>query len=131
MEKIYTLRSLNANDLFAMMRIINKIGINEVKKMFSSAELKKLLADTMKDGKVDDNAANAVGMQVMIELACLVTSHIPDCQNEIYDFMASLTGMKVKEIASLDMIVFVELVMDVFKKPEFKDFFQRLVGLLK
>ena len=35
MEKTYTMRSLNANDLFAMMRIINKIGINEVKKMFS------------------------------------------------------------------------------------------------
>ena len=131
MEKTYTMRSLNANDLFAMMRIINKIGISEVKKMFSSAELKKLIADTMKDGKVDDNAANAVGMQVMIELACLVTSHIPDCQSEIYDFMASLTGMKVKDIASLDMIVFVEMVMDVFRKPEFKDFFQRLVGLLK
>lgn len=131
MEKTYTLRNLNANDLFAMMRIVNKIGISEVKKMFSSAELKKLLSDTMKDGKVDDNAVSAVGMQVMLELACLVTSHIPDCQNEIYDFMASLTGKKAKDIATLDMIVFVNMVMDVFKKPEFKDFFQQLVALLK
>lgn len=131
MEKAYTLRRLNANDLFVMMRIINKIGIGEVKKMFSSAEIKKVLADTMKDGKIDDNAASAVGVQVMLELACVVTAHIPDCQSEIYDFLSGLSGLKVEEIASLDMTVFVEMIMDVFKKQEFTDFFQRLVELLK
>jgi len=131
MEKTYTLRTMNANDLFMMMRIINKIGIGEVKKMLSSAEIKKLLADTMKDGKIDDNAASAVGMQVMIELACLVTSHIPDCQSEIYDFLSALSGMTVQEVAEQDMAVFVEMIMDVFKKQEFKDFFQHLVELFK
>lgn len=130
MENI-TMRNLNANDLFMMMKIINKIGIKEVKGLMQSAEIKQVLSESVKDGKVNEEAASAVGMQVMLELACLVVSHIPDCQSEIYDFIASLTGMKVKDVASLDMIVFVELVMDVFKKPEFKDFFQRLVGLLK
>lgn len=131
MEKAYTLRKMNGNDLFLMMRIINKIGITEVKQMLSSAEIKKLVGRFMKDGKLDDNAVYSIGIQAMLELACLVTSHIPDCQNEIYDLLSSLSGMSAKEIGELDMPVFVEMIMDVFKKPEFTDFFQRLVELLK
>lgn len=131
MEKSYTLRNLNANDLFQMMRIVNKIGIKEVKGLLASADIKNALTDAMKDGKITDDAASAVGVQVMIDLACLVTAHIPDCQSEIYDFLSSLSGKPVEEIAALDMAVFVEMIMDVFKKPEFKDFFRRLFGSLK
>lgn len=131
MEKSYTLRNLKANDLFQMMRIINRIGIKEVKGLLASADIKNALTEAVKDGKINDDAASAVGVQVMIDLACLVTSHIPDCQKEIYDFLASLSGMTVEEIADLDMPVFVEMIMDVFNKPDFKDFFQRLFGSLK
>lgn len=131
MEKSYTLRNLNANDLFQMMRIINKIGIKEVKGLLASTNIKNALAEAMKDGKITDDAASVVGVQVMIDLACLVTAHIPDCQSEIYDFLASLSGMSVEEVASLDMTVFVDMLMDVFKKQEFKDFFTHLFGSLK
>lgn len=131
MEKAYTLRTLNANDLFLMMKIINKIGIKEVKGLFASAEMKRIISEAMQDGEVNDAVASNVGMQLMLEIVCLVVEHIPDCQDEIYKFLSSLSGMKVEDIANLDMNDFMDMVMEVLKKQEFKDFFQRLVGSLK
>ncbi len=131
MEKAYTLRTLNANDLFLMMKIINKIGIKEVKGLFASAEMKRIISEAMQDGEVNDAVASNVGMQLMLEIVCLVVEHIPDCQDEIYKFLSSLSGLKVEDIANLDMTDFMDMVMEVLKKQEFKDFFQRLVGSLK
>ena len=131
MEKAYTLRTLNANDLFLMMKIVNKIGIKEVKGLFASAEMKRIISEAMQDGEVNDAVASNVGMQLMLEIVCLVVEHIPDCQDEIYKFLSSLSGLKVEDIANLDMTDFMDMVMEVLKKQEFKDFFQRLVGSLK
>ena len=124
-NKEYTLRGLKAADVFMMTKIINKIGIKEVKDCFNTPDVKKAIT-----GAETEDAA-AVGMQVMLELATLVVSHLPDCENEIYQFLASLSGMKVEEIEELPMTTFFDMVLDVFRKEEFTDFFQRVVGLSK
>lgn len=133
MEKTYTLRELQADDLFAVLNIINKIGINEVKALFASAEMKKLIANLMKDNKKGSNndAIVAVGMQTMLDIACLVCTHLPECKSEIYEWLASLAGVTVEELAKVKMNVFISMIRDVFQKDEFKDFFQQLAGLLK
>lgn len=128
-NKVYTLRALKADDMFVMLKIINKIGIKEVKECFSTAEVRKAISGAA-DG-VDDSDVAAVGIHVAMELAGLIVSHLPDCRNEIYQFLASLADTNVDEIADLPMGTFLEMIVDVFKKEEFKDFFQRVVGLLK
>lgn len=124
-NKEYTLRGLKAADVFMMTKIINKIGIKEVKDCFNTPEVQKSITGT---GAED---AAAVGMQVMLELATLVVSHLPNCENEIYQFLASLSGMKAEEVAELPMATFFDMILDVFRKEEFTDFFQRVVGLSK
>lgn len=124
-NKEYTLRSLKAADVFMMTKIINKIGIKEVKDCFNSPDVKKAISDA------ETEDVTAVGMQVMLELATLVVSHLPDCENEIYQFLASLSGMKVDEIRELPMITFFDMILEVFRKEEFSDFFQHVVGLSK
>lgn len=131
MEKSYTLRNTNAKDLFLLMRIVNKIGINEVKKVFSSADLKRALSEAMKEGNVTDEAAFALGMQAIFDIACVVVEHIPDCESEIYTLLSNLSGKTVEEIAATDAPVFVAMIMDVFKEPWFADFFSHLFGSFK
>ena len=128
-NKIYTLRMLKADDMFMMLKIINKIGVREVKECFNSAEVRNAISGAANGAENTDVAA--VGIQVAMELAGLIVSHLPDCKNEIYQFLASLSDMKVEKIADLPMGTFLEMIVDVFKKDEFKDFFQRVVGLLK
>lgn len=128
-NKVYTLRALKADDMFMMLKIINKIGIKEVKECFNSPEVKKAISGAA--AGLDDSEVASVGVQVAMEIASLVISHLPDCKNEIYQFLSSLADMSAEEIADLPMGTFVEMIVDVFKKEEFKDFFQHVVGLVK
>lgn len=133
-EKKYTLRNLRADDMFTMLRIINKIGLKEARDCFNSVEIRKAISDAKEAGQengAEDALASAVGMQIMIDVAALLVSKLPDCEKELYAFLASLAGTSAKEIASLPMAAFYDLIMDVFQKGDFKDFFQRVVGSLK
>ena len=127
-DKAYTLRNLKADDMFSMMRIINKIGLNDVRECFNSVELKQAISS--KEGANDEVVA-AVGMQVMFDVATLLVGKLPECKTELYAFLASLSGMKENEIADLPMTDFFNMIMDVFKLESFKDFFQRVAGSFK
>lgn len=128
-NKKYELRELKADDLFLMLKIINKIGVKEARECFNTLEVKQALANR-EEGN-DDAAISAIGMHVMFEVANLIVSRLPDCKEELYAFLSSLSGMKIKEIADMAMVDFYDMVMDVVKHPNFKDFFQRVVGSFK
>lgn len=123
-EKTYTLRMLKADDLFSVLRIINKIGLNELKKCFDGETVRKAMADAGKEQESD--LAAAVGMQIMLDVASLVVERLPECRKELYQFLASLSGMKEQEIADLPMGTFAGMVMDVLQKDEFADFFTQV-----
>lgn len=110
----YTLRKLCADDMFIIFRIISKIGMKDLRKCMAAADVKAALK-----GK----EAESVGIAVAFEIGAVLMEHLPDCKKEIYTFLESLSGMKEKEIAALDMITFSQMVMDVIRKEEFRDFF--------
>lgn len=127
-KKNYTLRNLEADDLFLVVKLVNKIGVRKMKDCFSSPEVKEAIT-----GAASGEEANlsAVGMSVMLEIAGLVLENLPDCKNEIYDLLAKLSGMTREYIATLPSGTFTKMVMDVIRKDEFKDFFQDVFGSLK
>ena len=120
-EMTYTLRKLKADDIFLVVRIINKIGFKELKGCFNTPEVRTAIASTAKGQEAD---ISAVGMTVMLEIAGLILEHLPDCKNEIYALLSGLSGKAQTEIAELPSGVFVQMVMDVIRKEEFRDFFQ-------
>ena len=126
MNKVYTLRALQSDDLFLMLKVINKIGIKEIKKCFESEAVVKAIT-AMTDGKkVKDTAT--VGMTVMLEIADVLARNLPACRDELYQLLSTLSGMTEAEIAKLPMLTMIDMVMDVVKMQEFADFFQRLFG---
>lgn len=127
-EKTYTARGLMADDIFLCVRIINKIGLKDMKGCFSTPEVKAAIASAA-SGKETD--LSGVGMTVMLEIAGLILEHLPDCKNEIYALLASLYGMKQEEVAKLPSGTFTTMVVEVIRKEEFRDFFTDVFGLFK
>lgn len=129
-EKGYTLRPLCSKDVFPMSKIISKIGINEFTKCFQSEEIKGLIASMQGDNTPDDSAT-IVGISVALDIANVILGNLSSCEQEIYSLLAGLSGMTKKQIETLPMNTFFEMVIDVIKKDEFKGFIQVVSRLFK
>lgn len=124
-QKAYTLRALEAKDVFLMSKIIGAIGIKEFKSAFESDELKSMI------GSAGDTDVMSVGISVFMDIAGIILNNLPKCEKDVYIFLGSLSGMDAKQIESLPMITFAEMVIDVIKKEEFKDFMTVVSKLFK
>lgn len=129
-DKAFELRQLTADDIFPMFQIISKIGVREFKSCFESEEVRNAIMD-MASGAKDQGKVNAIGLTVAVDIACVIISNLYKCKDDIYQLLSQLSGMKTKEIASLPMPTFLEMIIAVVKKEEFKDFFQGVTKLLK
>ena len=129
--KSYELRDLTADDIFPMFQIISKIGIREFKSCFESENVKKLVAEMTSGKESQENLKATVGVTVAFDIASVIFSNLSNCKDDIYLLLAQLSGMTTKAIAALPMMTFMEMVVDVIKKKEFKDFFQAAVKLFK
>ena len=59
-ETTYTLRTLEAADVFIMSKIIHAIGVEEFKKCFQPEVIKKMMEQ--------DKAAEAVGFEIFFDI---------------------------------------------------------------
>lgn len=137
-EKTYELRNLEADDLFIMINIVNKIGIKEFKGCFESEEVKAAVLNMTKDkDETADESADdstdvvSIGVSVAFDIATILLANIGKCKNDIYALLANLSGKKDKDIAKLPIKTFTSMVIDLVKKEEFTDFFQDAVKLFK
>lgn len=121
------LRDLKSADMFPMFRIISKIGINEFRQCFESSAI----MDAINSDNGNDSTVANIGFAVLLDIAGVICSHISDAEKDIFSLMASLADMKVEDIASLDMVTFTELVVDLIRKEQFKDFIKVVSKLFK
>ena len=128
--KAFELRQLTAEDIFPMFQIISKIGVREFKSCFESDAVRSAIEDMASSDK-DQNKLNAIGLSSALDIAGVVLSNIHKCKDDIYQLLAQLSGMTKKDIAALPMKTFIEMIMAVVKKDEFKDFFQDVSKLFK
>lgn len=128
-EKAYELRSLTADDIFPMFQIISKIGIKEFKSCFETPEVKDAISKVAAGG--DNKDINAVGVTVALDMASILVANLPKAKDDIYQLLAQLSGKHKKEIASLPMATFMQIIVDVVRKEEFADFFQVVSTLFK
>lgn len=118
-----TLRRLRADDLFTMMRILSKIGVEDLRAALPG----KTTIQRVREGNEN---AETVGVTVALTIADKLLSRLPDCKNEIYTLLADVSGKTPAEIAALDMGVFAEAVFDLMASEDFRDFFTRLMKRL-
>ena len=83
------------------------------------------------DNAMADVLTKQIGIKVIMKLVGLLLKNLGKIKIELYQFLAGLSGMTEKEIAALPLGTFTQMIVDVFKKEEFSDFFQVVSGLLK
>ena len=126
--KPYTLKKLSAEHIFIFTTILTKVGFKEIKNCFNTEDIQVML-----QAENEGNTGNMekVGLAVAMDIAGVVIANLANCKDNIYQLLSDLSGMTKDEIASLDMNVFVSMIIDVFQKEEFKDFFKVVSKLLK
>ena len=123
------LRKLQASDIFSMVRIINGIGFKTIKDSINVDEINEI-----RKGMTDENSdtvASQVGMNVVMSILGTVVENLPKVENDVYEFAGNVAGMKAKDVAKMDAGDFIELLISIFTKDEFKDFFSRASKLIK
>lgn len=118
-----TMRRLRADDLFTMMRILSKIGVNDLRSVMAT----KTAVQRVREGS---ESAESLGVTVALMIADKLLARLPDCKAEIYTLLADLSGKTPAEIAALDMGVFAEAVFTLMVSEDFRDFFTRLMKRL-
>lgn len=121
-KPVYEFRALTAADIFPVVRIIRKIGINKFKAVFENAEMQAM----MNGGDMSDNG----GINFMLDLAQIVLDGVADCENEIFSLLARVSNLSENEIKTLDMATFTTMIIDFFKKEELKDFLRAVFAAL-
>lgn len=122
----YEFRKLGAMDVAPMCKIIGKIGINEFSKCFEAESVLSLLR-----GGKKENITDLAGIQVMLEVANIIITHIPEVEKDMFTLLASVSGLSLDEIKNLDFITYTEMIINFVKKEEFKDFIGVVSKLFK
>ena len=127
-EKAYTFRTLTARDVFPMVAIIRKIGFKEFRTVFDAPEVKQAMLEAQEG---NDSSVSSIGFEVVVNLAGVIVEHLGDAEQEIFAFLASVSDLSVQQVMNLPLGTFVEMIVDLTRKDEFKDFFKAVARLMK
>ena len=123
------LRRLQATDLFSMVKILNGIGLKNFKDVIDTDKIKE-----MRKSINDDNAEQVVsdiGMNVVMSVLSVILENLPSVETDLYNFVGNVANMKAKDVAKMDIGDFMDLLISIAQKEEFKDFFKRASKLIK
>ena len=129
----FEIRELKARDIAPMCRIASKIGIKQIADVFSDGSLKGIVAASGagdEDGSTAKEKAERVGLSLMTELASVVCANFDKADTELFRFLASMAGMKEKEVSELSLADAFDLATAVFMSEGFSDFFKRVQASL-
>lgn len=114
-ETLLPMRKLTGQDLFTLLSLFGQIGIDE------------LIGDLMDEVDVDGEKVNSSDIDIDVsglvtQLVQLVTKNVPKIKDELNEFLADLLGYSVDEVKELSLTDYFQVVVDVFKQEEMKDF---------
>ena len=125
----YEMRKLQATDLFSVVKILNGIGLKNVREAINIDEINNVRKG-MTEGNVDV-ITSQIGLNVIMSLATVMLENLPKIENDLYNFIGSVIDMKPKDVAKMDMGEFMDVLITIIQKEEFKDFFKRASKLIK
>lgn len=125
----YELRDIGSKDIFPIVNIIKQIGLKEIKEVFDPQTIGKMIND--KGELESDKMVSAVGGMIAFDIAIVIVEHLEDCKKDLYSFISSMTGVKVKDLEEIPPADFLEIIIAIVKKEEFVNFFKVALKFLK
>lgn len=127
-EKPYKLRGLQAKDLFLLTRVISALGIKKLADVFNA---KVDVSAITSDDVSNEDAVRELGYGTIIEIVGIVLDNLPNCQDDLFKFLAAISNLNEKQVATLPLGDFVDMVTDVVQMQEFRDFFTQAAKFLR
>ena len=123
----YAVNNFAEDDKYTMLNPYETVTVQEPKGkkvkniifMFTDAKARKAL-DPSK-----------LGLDIFLELACIITESIPKCEAELYGLLSMTSDLSVEQIKKQSPAVTFEMIVDFVKKEEFGDFFKVATKLFK
>ena len=125
----YNMRNLQATDIFSVVKILNGIGLKNIKESIDFEEINKIRKVMTEDNA--DAVTSQVGVNVVMSIATVILENLPNVESDLYNFIGSVIDMKAKDVAKMDMGEFMDILVSIIQKEEFKDFFKRASKLIK
>ena len=129
----YEMRNLQATDIFSVVKILNGIGLKNIKESIDFEEINKIRKGMTEDNAEDNSEKvySQVGVKVVMSLATVILENLPKVENDLYNFIGSVIDMKAKDVAKMDMGDFMDVLIAIIQKEEIKDIFKRESKLIK
>lgn len=115
-ENGHKIRPLVASDMGAICKIITAIGVRQFKDCFK--------VEDFKGGNVEE-----IGFGVVFDIAGIILANIPKAEEDIQTFVASVTGLSLKEVKVMPFADYGELIVKIVGSEDFRDFFKRVMKL--
>lgn len=119
------MRELRGDDLFTVLSILGKLNVKD--DLVAAYEQN---AKESNNKKLTDAEVEARGVRVMATVIQRVLLNISVVRDDINSLLADLTGKSTKEITELGIVEYTNLVIQLFKRPEFREVFTSAASLL-
>lgn len=115
MERQYNIRPMKSTDVLRLTSVISKIGLKNIQPLISN-----YLAKANEENANKNDLAIELGLNI-IEL---VLGNLEGCSDSLFRFIEGISDLTVKEIEELDGAEFVAMIMNLFTRKEYIDFFK-------
>ena len=101
----------------------------EFKKCFNANEIAKLAEN--KEGLSKEELTEKVGFNIILSCVSVIFENIGKCENEVFEFLSAVSNLNRKQVECLSLAELAQMIIEIFQKDEFKDFYKVVSGLLK
>lgn len=113
----YILHNPKAPDIFTLVNIIGKIGVNKFSSILQKDEIQTLAKDVSKKKSISsDDISMITGIGVFTEIAQIILVGMPLCEEDIYKLLSNTSNLTIEEVKDLDGVTFLEMIIDFFKR---------------
>lgn len=132
------LRELKAKDILPMVKILQKIGLKQIREMLTPDKIKELMTAMKSEDKQEDDqkqeekidGRTILGFNLIMEVVGLVLDNLPACESDIYKFIGSVSSLTPEEVADLPLGEFTDIIVRILKDDGFSDFFKAVSKLV-
>ena len=154
--KPYVLKEIKAEHTGLLLTIIRKIGIKEFKSLFSDEAVSEIIGKLVKtytpkpnteDAETENtevtetnNAEDAESkliqfgitlLPTVLDVVDVILCGYSNCENDLHKFLSKISNLSVEQVKQLSLADFTEMIIDVIKKDDFKDFIKVASKLFK
>ncbi len=110
-ERSYKLRSLRDSDLFALLKILKKIGIKDCKEAFIQVAS-------------GEKTLKQIGIMASFDIADILIGNLAKVENEVYEMWSDISGIPVEELKEMEFGTLPLMIMDTFSEVKNTSFFK-------